>query len=372
MNISNSMEFTGERYVPSLDGAIKYEHLHRYAMCLQFVTGKSVLDIAAGEGYGSALLAKVAEFVVGVDIDSESVEYAKLKYSSYENLNFLVGSCESVPLADHSVDVVTSFETIEHHDKHEEMMQEIKRVLKPGGLLILSSPNRLVHTDEANHSNPFHVKELYYSELVDLLNRYFNYYQIYGQRLGMGSFVFSLESTSENQLKAYTGNIDKLYQQVCSLKSPLYFVAICSDESDRIQTSLDSLYIDASDDLLNTYMLNLDESQKVMRYFETKLKQTQVELKSEQSELDQRQAELKDTQSQLQNTQSQLQSTQSQLQSTQSQLQSTQTEVAELQLQLQKKHVELEQFKQQLNEMENSRFWKVRQVLFKLKNIFGI
>ena len=84
------MEFTGERYVPSLDGQIKYEHLHRYALCLEFTTGKSVLDIASGEGYGSALLAKVAESVVGVDISAEAVEYAQQQYSSYENLKFIL------------------------------------------------------------------------------------------------------------------------------------------------------------------------------------------------------------------------------------------------------------------------------------------
>lgn len=158
------MDFTGERYIPSLAGQIKYEHLHRYALCLEFVSGKAVLDIASGEGYGSALLARVAQSVVGVDIDSECIRYAKQKYNN-PKLNFLLGSCESIPLDNKSVEVVTSFETIEHHNKHEEMMLEIKRVLKPGGLLIISSPDRLNYSDKQNYSNPFHVKELYYDEL---------------------------------------------------------------------------------------------------------------------------------------------------------------------------------------------------------------
>lgn len=86
------MEFTGERYLPSVNGEIKYEHLHRYALCLEFVKGKTVLDIASGEGYGSALLAKVAQSVIGVDISEEAVEYATKQYYTYENLKFLVGS----------------------------------------------------------------------------------------------------------------------------------------------------------------------------------------------------------------------------------------------------------------------------------------
>ena len=102
------MDFTGERYVPEMEGQIKYEHLHRYALCLKLVAGKAVLDIASGEGYGAALLATVAKSVTGVDIDASSVDHANHLYYK-PNLTFLVGSCEKVPLSDNSFDVVTSF-----------------------------------------------------------------------------------------------------------------------------------------------------------------------------------------------------------------------------------------------------------------------
>src|SRR5438876_11805896 len=102
------MDFTGERYVPEIEGQIRYEHLHRYAICLELVAGKSVLDIASGEGYGAALLATVAKSVTGVDIDPASVGHARHAYYS-PRLNYVVGSCVSVPLPDASFDVVTSF-----------------------------------------------------------------------------------------------------------------------------------------------------------------------------------------------------------------------------------------------------------------------
>lgn len=155
------MEFTEERFFPQIDGNIKYKHLHRYALAFELAEGRSVLDIALGEGCGSALLAKRATCVIGVDIDVESVNHAQAQYSYLTNLKFLLGSCSAIPLADDSIEVVTSFELNEHHDRHEEMMQEIKRVLKADSLLIISSTNRLVYSDEPNYTNPFHGKELY-------------------------------------------------------------------------------------------------------------------------------------------------------------------------------------------------------------------
>src|ERR1700749_2199561 len=115
------MEFTGERFIPFMQGEIKYEHLHRYALSLEYAADKSVLDVASGEGYGAALLARVARSVTGVDLDQTSIRHARHKYY-FSNLNFLVGSCHELPLPDASVDLVTSFETIEHHDLHEEKM----------------------------------------------------------------------------------------------------------------------------------------------------------------------------------------------------------------------------------------------------------
>ena len=136
------LNFTGERYVPGIKGDIEIEHLHRYALALELSKGKNVLDIASGEGYGSYLLSMLAKSVVGVDISKEAILHSSMKYIK-SNLTFLCGSADRIPCESHSFDLVVSFETIEHHDKHEEMLQEIKRVLKPDGILILSSPEKL-------------------------------------------------------------------------------------------------------------------------------------------------------------------------------------------------------------------------------------
>jgi len=235
--------------VPSLRGQIKYEHLHRYALSLQFVSGKSVLDIASGEGYGAALLATRASFVTGVDIDPAAVLSARQTYRN-PNLSFAAGACDAIPLPDASVDAITSFETIEHHDKHEEMLREFKRVLKPGGVLIISSPNKLTYSDEPGYHNPFHVKELYYEQFDSLLKNYFKSVRNYGQRLAVGSFVFPLVDCSAEKMTPLTGDATDVASRVCSLPSPIYFVAVCSDDPAITARDLNSVFLDGADDLL--------------------------------------------------------------------------------------------------------------------------
>ncbi|EQD40061.1 Methyltransferase type 11, partial [mine drainage metagenome] len=105
---SVNMEFTGERFVPEVHGDIELEHLHRYLLACKAVAGKTVLDIASGEGYGSAILARTAHEVIGVDISKEAISHAQAKYKA-KNIKFRVGSCLAIPLKDTSVDVVVSF-----------------------------------------------------------------------------------------------------------------------------------------------------------------------------------------------------------------------------------------------------------------------
>src|SRR5437763_4277161 len=107
------LEFTGERWTSAAHGQIELEHLHRYLLARDVCRGKDVLDIACGEGYGSALLAQVARHVIGVDIDCPSIAHAAVEYAR-ANLHYVAGDATRVPLAAASFDVVVSFETLEH------------------------------------------------------------------------------------------------------------------------------------------------------------------------------------------------------------------------------------------------------------------
>ena len=129
------MEYTGERFIPLdklMNDETAFEHLHRYHAVRELVKDKVVLDIASGEGYGSAILATSAQSVFGIDIDPEVVKYAQEKYAGTRNIEFLIGQAENIPLPDRSIDVVVSYETIEHlgQSAQERFLQEIKRVLK--------------------------------------------------------------------------------------------------------------------------------------------------------------------------------------------------------------------------------------------------
>src|SRR5438105_2884119 len=111
--MSDPVEFTGERFVPGTEGEIAFEHWHRYFFARRFVAGRRVLDVACGEGYGSALLSEVAADVVGVDIDPASVSHAASKYATRPNLRFVEGTVTALPLPPSCGDAIVSFETIE-------------------------------------------------------------------------------------------------------------------------------------------------------------------------------------------------------------------------------------------------------------------
>jgi len=245
------MEFTGERYVPTEAGEIRHEHLHRYAWCTRLVEGKDVLDIACGEGYGSAMLARRARSVKGVDIAGDAVAHASATYQGIHGLEFMQGNAAEIPLDDNSVDVVVSFETIEHHDRHREMLSEIRRVLRPDGLLVMSSPNRVVYTELAGHHNEFHVKELDFAEFDAVLREQFDEISYFGQRLAVGSYIFTLRAAGFTipAIDAQTDTGSEVVERAASLADPVYFIAVAGalDAESKAKLHPSVLFSEAED-----------------------------------------------------------------------------------------------------------------------------
>lgn len=176
-------------------------HKSRYQFASQFVAGKTVIDIACGTGYGSALLADQGDAVqvIGIDISTDAVDYATRRYQR-PNTSFLVGSAEKIPLGDRVGDVVVSFETIEHVQDGDAVIREFFRILRPGGRLIISTPNQWP-LDIA----PFHTKVYCRSSFVELLQTCFSVEQLFNQNSGSdfpynhGQPAGFVETTAENE-----------------------------------------------------------------------------------------------------------------------------------------------------------------------------
>src|SRR3989475_4590438 len=208
---SAAPEFTGERFVPSCSGEIAYEYWHRYAFARRFVGGKRVLDAACGEGYGTALLGAVASSVIGIDIDMATIDRARATYGDGKQVRFIASSCTGLPLPSASIDVVVSFETIEHLTAADQlgMLIEFARVLTPDGVLVMSSPNRRLYSDARNYVNPYHLQELYRDDLARLLAKRFPAQRWHHQRLSYWSGIWSeadAESPIAGAVEAWIGD----------------------------------------------------------------------------------------------------------------------------------------------------------------------
>lgn len=155
------IEATGERFIPELMGGhlIEAEHVIRYALAAQLCGGKRILDAGCGVGWGSLLLLESgAAGVSSIDIDSDAVGDARRRVPAAD---IRQGDLADLPWPDESFDLVVCFEAIEHVHRQDRVFDELVRVLRPTGLLMVSSPNPRVYPP----GNPFHVHELTPEEL---------------------------------------------------------------------------------------------------------------------------------------------------------------------------------------------------------------
>jgi 2-polyprenyl-3-methyl-5-hydroxy-6-metoxy-1,4-benzoquinol methylase len=211
------MEFTGERFVAGMGGQIALEHIHRYNLAAHLCANKRVLDIASGEGYGTHKLSKVASHVIGVDISKEAVDHATRTYANpimrqVCNLEFRQGSCTDIPVDSHSIDVVVSFETLEHIVEHATFLNAVKRVLAPGGILIISTPDHYEYSVRPNYQNVYHLKELSYEEFRSLMQQHFKFFTMLKQRVQNNQSIITWEDSKKIL--------------------PMYWIAIASDYQD--------------------------------------------------------------------------------------------------------------------------------------------
>jgi len=230
------LDMTEERYLPWMtDPVIAYEHLHRYAVAAELAAGKRVLDLASGEGYGSAMLAERAASVTGVELNESAVHHASSKYTR-GNLRYLRGSMIDVPVPGVAqFDLVTCFEALEHVREQDDLMREVKRLLAPGGVLLVSTPNRLI-SDETHHDNHFHLRELYFDEFKQLVGQYFAHAVYLGQGVYSTSVLWDVAGTApDKQLPLFIKPAEEGFTFSRDERKPSYFIAVASDDPAAVQ-----------------------------------------------------------------------------------------------------------------------------------------
>jgi 2-polyprenyl-3-methyl-5-hydroxy-6-metoxy-1,4-benzoquinol methylase len=191
--IQFAVDHTGERFIPGADsGLMEAEHVQRYVFAGGYVKGMSVLDIACGAGYGSSLLFEAgAADVTGVDISEEAIQFALSHYGK-DRIKFIARNAEK--FKNGMYDVIVSFETLEHLEKRQQFLENLRSMMKAQGVLIISTPNKTITSPMKNPSeirNVYHKYEYLEKDFVAALqNAGFKTIQKFGQHAYPGIFKF--------------------------------------------------------------------------------------------------------------------------------------------------------------------------------------
>ncbi|OIP69989.1 MAG: hypothetical protein AUK48_14145 [Oscillatoriales cyanobacterium CG2_30_44_21] len=310
------------------------DHLARYSVVKSLCENKNVLDAACGEGYGSFLMAEFwsAKSVTAIDISEVAIKSAKENFES-SKINYIchdLGGMESF-LDSESFDLVVSLETVEHLKDPDFFIKSIKTVLKPNGIVVISCPNDYWWYQDQIQDNPYHLHKYSLSEFQELCERHLgsvSQIMLGTSVIGIGNIDLYSETTSNISSKSIINNLkyadtqrlpisDGVDPEKCS-----YFLCVWGSNGQKIKEnfivypSLLELYRQYG------YYLNNNSLEKHLTWLESRVKNLDNEIKY-------------------------------------------------FQLQLQEYQFHLKEHQLKIADMENTKFWKLRNLWVKLKEIIN-
>src|SRR5205823_976171 len=214
------------------------------------------------------------------------------------NLEFKIGSITEIPIkGEHLFDMVVCFEALEHVENHEKLLSEVKRLIVPDGLFLVSTPNKRVYTDEPHFNNPYHVHELYFDEFKAGLERHFRQVKILGQRIYCNSNIWPIYPEKSTHSSEFL--MEKTPQEFIFVdpekRTPIYFLAVASNSAEEIGAHA-SMLVDISNELvsqkehaINRVEAERDELKSKVSFWAGERTQLQARAKAQQQLITQRQ-----------------------------------------------------------------------------------
>jgi SAM-dependent methyltransferase len=234
MNV-DSFSRIPERIVPgSTDRAETADHMARYDFAATRARGMT-LDLGSGVGYGAAIIAAAqsVNFLIAFDIRSRVLAFGKGSYS--ETISFVTGDAGALPFSKDSLDSVVCLEVIEHVPDAERVLREIARVLRPEGLLIISTPNKWTTSPLYRRPiNPYHALEWYPSSFKKLVSEYFEVEEVLGQSWhSVGITWQALRSNAKTRLKGVLGRL-RLLGVAQQLRKKGRYNSVAQEDSEQV------------------------------------------------------------------------------------------------------------------------------------------
>ena len=224
-NPFDRLDLTGERYDPRSPrvDSVGVEHRARYALAASLARGRRVVDLGCGLGYGAAAMADAGAVTVeAIDASAPAINVARRDYGI--GVRYTIGDIRELPYDDASFDLAVCFEVIEHVLEHDRLLDEIRRVLAPTGVLLISTPNRGSYPAD----NPWHIRELTTDELARALGERFANVNLLGQQLHLASLLGAAAlSGPADSASAFDASVLKLSGGAPN--EEVYVVALASD-----------------------------------------------------------------------------------------------------------------------------------------------